>query len=271
MVSFRSVSVLKKPKNQRRQQLKNQRSRKYWLTVLRTLSIGGIACGLFWLITLPKWTINNESQIEIENNQFLSKDEIVSLLPLEQPLYIYQINPKKLSEYLKINAPIAAAKIKRQLIPPKLKITITELKPVATVYTDKKQVGSVDKEGKFIERKFYTGDQNFNLPSLKLIGFKPEEQQQNWSEIYPLINSSPVKIYGINWEIPSNIVLITELGKVDLGPITSVSKFNQQLNVLAQLSSSEKINSSQIISIDLNNPDAPTIKIQKKDKNEDTN
>ncbi|MBR8827845.1 MAG: FtsQ-type POTRA domain-containing protein [Gomphosphaeria aponina SAG 52.96 = DSM 107014] len=267
MASLSAVSSAQKEKK-RRAYWQRKRWLKYWQGVGRSLSIASIAGGLFWLVTLPNWMIRSESQIDLESQQYLSKDELVSLLPWEQPQYIFKINPEKLSAYLKSTAPIAEATVERQLFPPKLKFRVQELDLVAIVYRENKEVGSVDQKGKFIARKFYRGDKNLELPSIKLLEFN-EESGAYWQEMYPLLMNYSVKISEIDWQDPSNMILKTEMGNVSLGPYTSQEKLARQLEVLGEIySSKEQLDTSKIILLDLSNPESPAIKIKQKEAKE---
>ena len=74
-----------------------------------------------------------------------------------------------------------------------------------------------------------------------------------------MIQQSEVKINKIDWQNPSNLILITELGKVYIGSYTS--KFPQQLTMLAKLRTiTQKIPREEIIYLDLTDPELPSIK-----------
>ena len=205
----------------RRQQLKNQRRLKFLQAVWRLMILSSLAGGLFWLIALPNWFIRESSQISIEGNQYLSKDEIRSLLPLSYPQSIIKLPTQKLVEQFKSNAPITEAKVTRKLLPPSLTLQIRERQPVAialSINTEgdnqnaKKmvEVGFLDEQGILVPRNFYANpEKDFQLPTLKFFGFN-DQYRSYWQEIYPLIRHSPVKILSLDWQNPSNLTLNTE-------------------------------------------------------------
>ncbi|NEP43751.1 MAG: cell division protein FtsQ/DivIB, partial [Okeania sp. SIO2H7] len=82
-----SESVLK----HRRQKLRHHRRWKVMAVIWQTLALSGMAGGLVWAIAQPFWAISSPVQINVEGNQLLEDEAIVSLLPLEYPTEIGDI------------------------------------------------------------------------------------------------------------------------------------------------------------------------------------
>ncbi|MGI0479938.1 cell division protein FtsQ/DivIB [Geminocystis sp. CENA526] len=277
MTAKTSVSTTKL-KN-RRDELKNQRRWRSFVSVTRTLLIMSLTGGVFWFLTLPEWVIQDVQQINIEGNELLTDDEIRGLIPLQYPQSLLQLSTKDLTEALQKKVPLANIVIRRELLPPNLTIRVTEKKPVAVAFAmqvDPKtkkmalqQVGYIDIDGIFVSNELYQNlaQQPELKPTLRMIG-TPQTYLAYWQDFYNLLSQSAVKITQVNWQNPTNIILTTELGTVYLGAYTS--RFPQQLMVLEKLKSiTSKIPRERIIYIDLTVPEMPSIKEKKPPKEDD--
>ena len=263
-------SVCSSKLKNRRQELQSRRRMKSCQAIWRSLMISSIAGGLFWAITLPNWTIRQGSQIDIEGNQLLSQEEIRVLIPLSYPQSLLHLQAQQLSKQLESIPPIAQATVTRQLLPPRLTIEVRERQPVATVLlpgvaanqaeSQTGKIGFLDRQGILIPKSFYKRiEENFELPNLKVIGFG-EQYRPYWSELYQLINHSTVKVFEVDWQDPSNLILKTELGTVHFGPYTS--QLPEQLAVLARMRALPgRVKASKILYIDLTNPEFPAIQL----------
>ena len=267
MTSITSVSPVEL-KN-RRQQLQHRRRIRFWQGMWRSLVVTGMAGGLVWAITLPNLVIRKPEQIEIEGNQLLNSQTVQALIPISYPQSILKLQPSLLSQQLEAQSPIAEATVTRQLLPPSLTIELKERKPVAisipsngrNIKDIDSKIGYLDEEGVWIAKNSYRESKNnIKFPTLKVIGFN-SQYGLYWSEIYQAVAKSKVRILEINFLDPNNLVLKTELGEVHFGSYTSQT-FPKQLRILAQLGNlSNKVEVSKISYIDLQNPQAPALKI----------
>jgi cell division protein FtsQ len=260
----------------RRDELKNQRRWRNFVSVTRTLLIISLTGGVFWFLTLPKWVIKDSQQINIEGNELLTDEEIRSLIPLEYPQSLLQLSIKNLRESLQKKVPLTNVVVTRALFPPNLTVIVTEKKPVAialavqvspeTKKPTLKEVGYIDIDGIFVSNEVYQNlaKKQDLKPPLKILG-TPQMYLAYWKDFYNLLSQSSIKITEVDWQNPTNIVLTSELGKVYLGPYTS--KFNEQLMVLEKLKNiTSKIPKERIIYIDLTDPEMPSIKEKKPPK-----
>ena len=200
----------------RRRALKNQRRWKFVQTLWQLIALASLTGGTFWLMTLPYWNLENQSQIVIENNHLLSKKQVQQLLSLSYPQVIWKLPAQDLSVKLSATAPIKNAQITRQLFPPKLVITIEERVPVAKTI-DSKQAGYLDVEGNWIPKTFYASTKkSWTPPTLTVIGFS-DYYRVYWQSIYPLIQRSPVKINVVDWRNADNLILQTDIGTAYFG------------------------------------------------------
>lgn len=265
------ASVSQAQISNRRQQLRRARRIKFFQDLWRSLMVGGMASGLIWAITLPDWVIRQPEQIGIEGNEFLSTQAIRSLLPLSYPQSLLRVEPQAIAEVLEDAAPIARATVTRQLIPPGLTIQVQERQPVAIAQgialaaQGQTQVtsepGFLDERGVWMPQSSYHSlKANVELPTLQVRG-QNEYYRPYWSQVYQVINHSPVKVLEIDWRNPANLILKTELGNVHLG--SDSSQLAEQLAVLDRMRQlPTHLQQSQIAYIDLKNPDRPVIQMR---------
>lgn len=260
------VSVSQTELNRRRKQLRQARRQKVLQTVWQTFAVSSMACGLLWVSTRPGWVIRQPEQIVIEGNQFLSEKTIRGLLSLSYPQSLLRLQPQEMAQKLEKVGPIAKANVTRHLFPPGLTVQIKERHPVAIAQRNgtnanaaSAKLGVLDENGSWIPLESYTSLQEVQLPTLKAIG-NPEEYRHYWPQVYRAVSRSAVKVFEIDMQDPSNLILKTELGTVHLG--SDISKCVEQLTVLDRMRNlPQRLQSSQIAYIDLKNPTSPAIKL----------
>ncbi|MEA5516812.1 cell division protein FtsQ/DivIB [Nodularia sp. UHCC 0506] len=255
------VSVSQKDLAQRRQKIRRQRQIKIIQAIWRTLAISGLAGSLLWVALQPIWVLNAPKQIVMKSGgQLLSAEAIQSLLTISYPQSLWRIRPNAIADSLKQQPNIAQATVSRRLFPPGLNIEIQERVPVAIAHSPKKKTpaGLLDATGVLIPLEKYTlVNSRFKLPNLKVVG-SPEQYRSYWSQLYPSLTQSSVKIMEIDGQDPTNLILKTELGNVHLGAISP--QITEQIKILGQMRYlSAKIDFSQISYIDLKNPGSPLV------------
>ncbi|AFZ53842.1 Polypeptide-transport-associated domain protein FtsQ-type [Cyanobacterium aponinum PCC 10605] len=254
----------------RREERKKERRWRDFIAVVRFLMILSLTGGVFWFITLPNWVIKNSQQIDIEGNNLLSDDEVRSLIPLQYPQSLLKLSTQELGKNLQTLAPVNNVVIQKELFPPHLKISLEEKKPVAIALapeieekTNKltiQTIGYLDEDGVFVSNEVYHNlkENPEQLPTLKIIG-APQTYLPYWQELYGFLTQSTVKINTVDWQNPTNLVLLTDLGKIYLGAYTQ-KKFPQQLMVLEKLKViTAQVRREDIIYIDLTDPEIPSI------------
>lgn len=250
----------------RRQALKNQRRWKLLQSIWRLLAVGSLAGGAFWLLLLPYWSLRDKSQVKVVGNRLLSAEQIRRLLPLAYPQSLWKLPAQQLGERLEAAAPIADARVARQLFPPTLTVAVSERQPVAAAPTVQ-GAGFLDAEGVWIPQRFYReAAKDWKPPTLQVLGFEAAYRPY-WQQMYPLLAGSRVKISAVDWRNPQNLILKTELGTVYFGAYTP--DFSQKLARLSQMRQlPTRVPSNRLTYIDLTNPTAPTlaVKPQKSEK-----
>lgn len=263
---------------ERRRSLRRQRRWRLMQNLWRACAISGIAVGSAWLMTRPVWLIRQPSQVTVQGNQLLSPEEIQSLLPIDYPQALLEIEPEAIEAELETLAPIVQAKVTRRLLPPRLVVQVEERQPVAIALPrqteiketvdlsslDPNQTGLLDTNGVWMPlSQLAELDQATELPTLRVYGFSPQQtaQQSEWNNLYQELKNSPVSVEAIDWRIPSNLILYTELGIVHFGPY-SASYFPTQLAALNQMRQlPEQMKGQTVDYIDLRNPQAPKLQI----------
>jgi cell division protein FtsQ len=246
----------------RRQALRNQRRSRGWQSLARFFVVGGLATGLAWGMAGPRWTIRANEQVKVAGNHLVSDTSLRSSLKLSYPLSIWELPIEHYRQTLAANPAIATVGIERQLFPPEMRIEIRERQPVARVRSPRGE-GFIDAVGNLIPKRYY--DQyaaTTPLPTLEAIGYS-EQYRTRWQKLYPYLQTFPIKVTAIDWRSPSNLVLKTELGKVNFGDPDS--RLSEKLSALVQTRQlATKIPLDQILYIDLSDPDAPTVQVKPK-------
>jgi cell division protein FtsQ len=113
----------------------------------------------------------------------------------------------------------------------------------------------------FIPQALYPqGEKFLKPPSLKVLGFDQMDISR-WRQVFQLIHQSPIQIEILDWRDPSNLILKTELGTVQLGAVSD--QLAAQFNTLSQLRSlTSRVPRDRVSSIDLSNPDSPFLKLK---------
>ncbi len=238
--------------------LKQQKQKQLRLALWRSIVAISCTVGLLTVSRLPYWQIKESSQLDIGGENLIAEETLYSWLNFVYPQYIWSIPTQKLTKQLELMPSIAAAKITKQILPPRLIVKIQERTPVAIAAAAGK-VGFLDPEGIWIDQKYYGKlRENLTLPSLKVINFQPSERN-SWIKIYRLIRLySVIKIEEITWDRSNGLFLKTEIGMVYLG--SNRSQLEKQFKIMAQLKNlPDRVNPSEIAYIDLSNPNSNLI------------
>jgi len=242
-----------------RKRKKNQRTGKLLLLVWRLVFLSSLAVGASCFVNSSAWMVHSSSEIEIEGNQKLSKQEVRSWLKI-YPQMLWNLPIAQISKTLRDEPPLKSAKITREILPPKLTIVVKEREPVAIATTGKEQ-GFLDAGGTWIDRGFYPKDSDIGRNiSLSVKGFN-ESYSSDWSKLYRHLPNSLIKIKSVDWTNPSNLILQTELGEVHIGAyndkdfVTKILVLNKMKNLPSRLPR------ERIAYIDLSNPQKPTVQV----------
>lgn len=104
---------------------------------------------IFIYITLNS-NLFNSTNVKIEGNKRVPKDEIIKVLDIKEDKNIFMYNAKEMEKSLMENKYIESVKVKRS-IPNKLKILIIE-KEIAATIKDEKNYCYIDTKGNLIQK-----------------------------------------------------------------------------------------------------------------------
>ncbi|MDB9525295.1 FtsQ-type POTRA domain-containing protein [Oscillatoria sp. CS-180] len=258
----------------RRRALKQQRRMRNLQNIWQIIAIAGLAGSAIWLVKNPFWLLlQGHEQVVIDGNTLISDKAIHTLLNLQYPQPLFEIEPEEIAEQVQTQSPVAFVQVERRLFPPRLEITLQERQPVAVTipsrtasvpeseWTPLNHPGFIDSEGYWMAQDTLTNlDQTIDLPDLQVRGFHPRYQSE-WPELYTAIQASPVPIAEIDWRSLNNLILKTELGPIHLG-IYDAQLIDEQLATLVQFRTLQETQDLPAIEyIDLSNPRNPAIKI----------
>ena len=252
-----------------------QQHRQFKIALWRSCFTVGCVLSLGLLTASSFWEIKDRSQIQIDGNQLVGSQTIHDTLDLTYPQFIWGIEAKHLVKKVESIPSIEAANVNRQIVPPKIIISLQERIPKA-IATSEGKIGFLDSNGKWVEQEFYTGidptvdrlsnlneksdrtAQNFILPNLVVHNYQ-SSYQNSWIELYRLISLYPeLKINKVRWNQSGNLFLQTKIGKVSLG--TNSLRLEKQFEIMLKLQNlSDRIDRDRIAYIDLSNPDVNLI------------
>lgn len=255
----------------RRHRLKRRRQLLILQTLWRSLLICTMAGGTLWLVTRPNWVISDPEQITVLGNEYLSTASVRSLVPLAYPQPLLEIQPQTLRQAIEAQSPITQAIVTRRLLPPGLTVEVQERQPVALVKPGNRASihgfepngdGLVDDQGFWLPYSSYTDLAEMPiLPTLTVVALS-DHSREDWPDIYGHVARSATEIFEIDFQMPNNIILNTELGNVHLGSYDP-RRFEHQMQVLAEMRTlPTHIQPSNIDYIDLRSPDAPAIQLR---------
>lgn len=292
------LSVSRTNLAQRRQKLRRQRQIKIIQAIWRTVAVTGMASALLWLAIQPMWVLKDSKQIVIKSDAKIEMTEknIYSLLGLSSPQSLWRIEPSLIADSLKKQPNIAQATVSRRLFPPGLIIEIQERVPVAIAQIRKKQtatscavapsaagksadvkfcvqnnsaanqqseLGLLDASGVWMPMaKYMSMNPQRKLPQMMVIG-SPSQYRPFWTQLYEAIRQTSLKVTEIDFQDPTNLILMTELGIVHLG--SPSNKLSEQIGVLERMRHlGTQFNPSNMNYIDLKNPAIPLVQVNQK-------
>ncbi len=230
----------------------------------------GILVGVGWLVFQPNWTISKSNQIQVKGNHYLSEMTIRSILAIRYPQALMDLEPEKLRNSLLSRRSIVSATVDRAVLPPHLTVQIEDLRPVAVVVRNFTEPATtfIDEGGVEVPIANYLPKVQQAPPKLRLL--QPERDKcPNWTELYPVIEASPVAIGLIDCRNPQNVFLQTEVGKIRIGSIATRQRLTDQIHQLDRLRNWQKSNDpTQVDYLDLESPKLPPkLKLKSPDTN----
>jgi len=247
----------------RRKQVRQQQFHRDLKNLWRYSFLLGLVGASFWLGREPLWALRQTDQVVIKGARALSLPQLRQQLALPLPVRIFEVEPNLLVQRLLADSLIQDARVTRQLWPPRIEVEVQERTPVALA-TLKGVSGVIDAQGVWLDLRQYPA---LTRPSLTVVGYQ-RDQQLRWQELYPILARSAVSIHKVNLENPRNLMLLTDLGVVQLGH-PDLQTLQEQLLTLDRLRNLSRcppqdathcLPRDRIAVIDLTSPVAPRIR-----------
>jgi len=213
---------------------------------------------LGFLSALPLWKIKDRSQITIDSKKLVEKETVHDVLNFPYPQLIWTVDVSQLAQKVESIPSVEAASINRQIIPPRLIISLQERVPAA-IATSEGKMGFLDIHGQWVAQESYTNiERDFALPKLMVHNYQPN-YRQSWIMLYKLISLYPeLKINEVQWNHSGNLFLQTKIGRVSLG--INSSRLEKQFEIMLKLQNlGDRVDRNQIAYIDLSNPNVNLI------------
>jgi len=210
--------------------------------------------------------------------------------PLDQATVTRQLFPPRLVISVQERQPVAIAAVCNDQNVKSLSCRLQP--PVKPVQQDRVKIWLLDSHGILMPLESYPTLRQSKLPQLTVWGvleteddrrqtaqepasatqkveFNPgnsiswnQRKKSQWPYLYEALRRSPVKVFEVNWQDETNLILKTELGTVQLGAYSS--KLTSQLAALAQLHNlPQQFKQGRIAYIDLKNPKNPLLQMNK--------
>ena len=242
-----------------------QKHRQLKIALWRSCFMLGCILGLGFLSDSSLWKIEDISQVRFDGNRLVAPQTIHDALNFTYPQLIWKIEAEDLAQKVESIPSVEAASVNRQIVPPRLIVSLQERIPVA-IATSQERMGFLDINGEWIEQEFYTNIDDaravdFNLPKLIVHNYQ-SSHRQSWIDLYRLISLYPeLKINKVQWNHSGNLFLQTKIGKVALGiKGTNSSRLEKQFEIMLKLQNlNDRINRDRIAYIDLSNPNVNVI------------
>ncbi|WP_017324978.1 cell division protein FtsQ/DivIB [Synechococcus sp. PCC 7336] len=260
---------------ERRQRLRQQQRQRRVARLWRFALTASLLGGAIYATQLPNWQIRTAERVEIEGNELLADGDLRATLPQAWPLYIWQIEPSLLETALLQHPLLRAVRVRRQLLPPRIRAWVSERQPAAQSDFEGTP-GFIDTEGHWVARSYLPGGRlPQDWPTLRVLGVKAHSET-DWAELLYVVRRSPVDIAEVDWRSPENLIMSTELGTVHFGPTFGslpegergssafALRLAEQLRVLDRmrnLYSECDCTPEDIDRIDLSRPDSPTFEL----------
>lgn len=262
-MSVRRASPPRSPGAERRQQLRLQKRQQRLRQIWQLLVLLSSATGLGYLLLSQGWMLRQPDQVEVLGSSLVSREQVISTGDLHFPTPLLSLQPRQLSSQLKAALPVEKVQITRLMLPPRLRIELTDRQAVARAErhaTGGLERGYVDRLGNWISDRQQQGARRppRNL-TLQVRGWQ-ERHRPALATVLAQRERLGSPLREIRFDPAGNLWLRTEgLGQVRLGPPDR--QLERRLAVLAHLSQQlpSQLAGRLPQSIDLSNPEQPEL------------
>lgn len=198
--------------------------------------------------------------MELIGSRLVSRDQVIREGQLRFPLQLLTLRPHALAHRLSTGLPVEDVRISRLMLPPRLRIELSDRKPVARAQRrngTRLEDGFVDRLGNWMTRRQQRD--SGTIPAVEVLGW-----QERLRPVLALILARSQQLGSpllrVRFEPNGSVWLHTvALGQVHLGPADA--RLPRRLEVLQHLSGQlpRQIRGLPVQSIDLSDPDRPEL------------
>lgn len=215
-----------------RQQRQAERLRNFW----RLLVFTGLSAALGWVLLRQGWTLRDPAQVEVSGSRFVGREQVIAAGQLPFPLPLLELRPRELAGQLASALPVEQVRVTRLMLPPRLRIELTDRQAVARAQRRVPQgteQGFVDRVGNWIHLKQGAAMPLQPVGNLMVLGWNERHRPalrlvlEHQAAIGPGLRQIRFDADGSLW------LTTAELGQLRLGPVDS--RLERRLEVAAHL------------------------------------
>lgn len=262
-MSSSSIQTPRPPGVERRRRLRQERRRELILQLWRLSVLTTTAAGLGWILLAQGWTLRSQDQVVVGGSQRLGRDAVIEAAPLQFPLRLLSLQPSQIEASLLKQLPVQAVTVQRRLLPPGLKVTLEDRRPLASATRMGRQgleLGMVDGLGHWMSHTTVDhGEQP--ATSIKVRGWT-SAQRPVLALLLKKRDQLGSPLQTITVTADGSISLTTTgLGVVQLG--NDPGMIEQQLTTMRQLNRSlpAQLKRQPGSSLDLSDPTRPELQL----------
>jgi cell division protein FtsQ len=243
-----------------RQQHRAERLRNFW----RLLVFTGLSAGLGWVLLRQGWILRDPALVEVSGSRFVSREQVIVAGRLQFPLPLLELRPRDLAAELASALPVEQVRVSRLMLPPRLRIELTDRQPIARAERRTPQgseQGFVDRAGNWINQKQSAGMPLEPGTNLVVSGWN-ERHRPALRLVLENRTALGRGLRQIRFDADGSLWLTTvELGQLRLGPVDS--RLERRLEVAAHLNRAlpQQLSGGPPRLTDLSDPEQPELSL----------
>ena len=246
---------------QRRKELRRTNRLNILAQLWRLLALVAISGGLSWLVIKQAWILRSPNQVTVQGAPDLNREQVLRATGITFPLPLLQLDPALIKQRISAALPVDQVLMQRQMLPPRLVITLSERAAVAKAQRNGiggAEQGFIDRTGRWISPRQQAGAMGAALPNLKVVGWQSRYQPSLELLIGLLPKEADVR--ELRFEANGDLwVVSSKLGAVRFGPLDE--RLGRRVQVLNHLSKELKGAPGALgaKALDLSDPEHPEL------------
>jgi cell division protein FtsQ len=246
---------------QRRKELRRNNRLNILAQLWRLLALVAISGGLSWLVIKQAWILRSPNQVTVQGAPDLNREQVLRATGITFPLPLLQLDPALIKQRISAALPVDQVLMQRQMLPPRLVITLSERAAVAKAQRNGiggPEQGFIDRTGRWISPRQQAGAMGAASPNLKVVGWQSRYQPSLELLIGVLPKEADVR--ELRFEANGDLwVVSSKLGLVRFGPLDE--RLGRRVQVLSHLSKELKRAPGALgaKALDLSDPEHPEL------------